>query len=162
MFKRIIEAAAGAVSWLTQASGDVVLDLSPRLQLDDYSCGVQSLAAILDYFDYEVDLDEVSAEVGLTRRGCDEYQLRRAIKAYGLRHRTMKNLTFAGIQRCIDDGAPILAAPNDTHWIVIRGYGADTIYVMDPTPSRAFAFGGAHNAEAFLSKWNRWGMAVGE
>lgn len=162
MLKGLLEGLLAGFNYLTESSADVVLNVRPRVQLDHYSCGAQSLASILDYYDYEVDEDEVAEAIRLTRNGVDEHDIRAGIRAYGLRHRSMRRMKFADIQRCIDKEQPILVAPQDSHWSVIYGYGDDSIYVMDPSLGRAFYYAGRRELSAFLQTWNRWGIAVYE
>jgi len=162
MLKAILETVARGLGGLHAGQDDVRLDIRPRLQLDDYSCGLQSLASILDYYDYAVDLDELADDIGLTEDGCDEDQIRRAIRAYGLKHRSMSRMSLAKIQQCIDDGEPILVAPNNGHWSVLYGYGEDSVYIMDPRVKQTFGRAGKNNLEQFLGSWNKWGIAVYE
>ncbi|MCX5742999.1 MAG: cysteine peptidase family C39 domain-containing protein [Proteobacteria bacterium] len=73
MLKRALEGLAHGLGYLRQSSDDIVLDLRPRLQLDGHSCGLQSLAAILDYYDFEIDLEELADDLGLTDDGVVGY-----------------------------------------------------------------------------------------
>lgn len=161
MLKRALEAVAHGVGRLRQSSDHMVLDVRPRLQVDGFSCGLQSLAAILDYHGFDVDLDELADDVGLTEDGCDENDMRKAIRAYGLKHRSMHRMSLRRLQTCIDDDEPVLVALNGGgHWSVAHGYGADCIYVMDPLPGRALVGGGRRSLDAFLESWDGWGIAV--
>lgn len=162
MLKRTIEGVAQGIAYLRKSSDDVVLDLKPRLQLDGHSCGMQSLAAILDYYDFEIDYDDLEETIGLNEDGCDEDQLRKAIRAWGLKHRSIRRMTLSLVQECINNEHPLLVAPRGTHWSVIYGYGDGVIYLMDPLPGRALRRAGKYDAETFLGSWNRWGIEVFE
>ena len=80
MLKKSVEAVAKVRAYLAESGHDTVLNVHPRHQLDGYSCGLQSLASVLDYYDFDVDLDELVDDIGLTEDGCDENQIRRAIR----------------------------------------------------------------------------------
>jgi ABC-type bacteriocin/lantibiotic exporter with double-glycine peptidase domain len=162
MVKGFLQGLLRRLYSFAESSDDVVLNIKPFVQLDDYSCGVQSLSSVLEYFGNDVDEDEVAEAAGLSRDGVDEWGIRSAIRQYGLRHRTMRRMKLADIQRCIDKDQPIIVAPQDTHWSVIYGYGEDSIYVMDPSLKKAFYFAGRRELGRFLDNWNRWGIAVYE
>jgi len=163
MLKALLEAASRGLNYISESSSDTVLNIHPRLQLDGYSCGLQSLASILDYYDYEVDLDELADDIGLTRDGCDEDQIRKAIRAYGLRYRTMNRAGMARLQGCIDRDHPVMVPINNNgHWAVFYGYGPSSVYLMDPKPQRAFTGAGQRSREAFRKIWNGWGLEIYE
>ena len=67
MLKRAAEAFASSVAYLRESSDDIVLNLKPRLQLDGYSCGMQSLASVLDYYGREIDYADLAVTIGLTK-----------------------------------------------------------------------------------------------
>lgn len=160
MLKRTIEAAAGVYGRMRASDDDVVLSLRPRVQLDGYSCGMQSLAAILDYYGFEIDYLDLEATIGLTTAGSDEHQLRAAIRAYGMKHRTWGRMSLNRLRSCIDKKHPVLVSVNDDrHWSVVYGYGDDAIYLMNPSLS-ALRHGGKRTEQAFAEYWDRWGVEV--
>lgn len=161
MLKRTIEVAFEAHGYFRESSSDTVLNMKPRIQLDGYSCGMQSLAAVLDYYDFEIDYDDLAATIGLTKDGCDEIQLRRAIRAYDMKHRTWSRMSLKRLRTCIDNEHPVLVSVNkERHWSVVYGYGDGVIYLMNPSLS-AFKHGGKRTEEEFLDYWDtRWGMEV--
>jgi predicted double-glycine peptidase len=162
MLRVLLEGLISGINYLTESKRDVVLNVRPHVQLDSYSCGAHSLASVLSYYGYETDEEEVAEAVNLTTDGCDENDIRRAIRAYGLRHRTMRRMSLRDIQRCIDKDQPIIVAPKDAHWSVVHGYGEKSIYVMDPAPTRALLRSSRRSLPQFLGSWNRWGIAVYE
>lgn len=162
MLKRTIEAAARVYGRLRASGKDVVLPLRPRVQLDGYSCGMQSLAAILDYYGFEIDYDDLEATIGLTMVGSDENQLRAAIRAYGMKHRTWGRMSLNRLRTCIDRAHPVLVSVNaGRHWSVVYGYGDDSIYLMNPSLS-ALRHGGKRTEQAFAGYWDRWGIEAFE
>ncbi len=161
--KNALQVTARVVAFIAESSDDTVLGVRPHLQIDGYSCGLQSLASILDYYKFDVDLNELASDIGLTDDGCDEDQIRKAIRAYDLRHRTLRNVSIGKIQECIDRGHPVLVPiNNDGHWAVVYGYGDEKVYLMDPKPSKAFSDAGRITLEEFLSVWDGYGIEVME
>lgn len=161
VLKKAIEAASGVIGKLRRKEDDVVLDLKPRVQIDGHSCGMQSLAAILDYYGFSIDYDELEETIGLTEEGSDEDQLRSAIRAYGMKHKTWHRTSLDRLRACIDDEHPVLVPVNqDRHWCVVYGYGDGVVYLMNPSIS-AVKHGGKRSEKAFLNYWDsRWGIEV--
>lgn len=161
MLKSVIDGIARGIGYLAESRSDVVLNLHPRVQLDGYSCGLQCLASVLEYYDH--DTDELEIDLGLTEEGADEDQLRTVIRSRGLRYRTHHKMSLERLQKCIDKDHPvILPVDDDRHWVVFYGYGRRGVYLMDPSIARAFSFAGQYTYQRFLRRWNGYGIEVYE
>ncbi|MCM2332654.1 MAG: cysteine peptidase family C39 domain-containing protein [Anaeromyxobacteraceae bacterium] len=136
---------------------DILKGFRRSVQFDDYSCGVQCTQAILDYFDVQVSASVLEKELGTTRRGTDEDQIRSVLRKNGLRSRSFDSATMRRLRNAIAAGSPVLVSVDSgKHWSVVYGYGKGTVYLADPS----FAVFATLTEERFLERWDGGGVVV--
>jgi len=127
------------------------------VQFDDYSCGVQCTQAILGYFGIRMFAAALEREMGTTRRGTDEDQIRSVLRKNGLRSRSFASATMRRLRNAIDADVPVLVSVDDGgHWSVVYGYGHGTVYLADPS----FAVFATLPEEEFKERWDGSGVVV--
>lgn len=161
MLRGIVGDVLNALGRMTGDPDDIVLDVEMNLQFDKYSCGLQSLAAVMGYYDMVDTRAELEDALGLTRDGCDQDQMRGALRCYGLRHRTMRRGSIKTLTKAIKRHHPVVVAlDDDSHWGVVYGCGEGSIYLMDPSLGKALRFIGRSDADDFLDRWDGYGIEV--
>lgn len=141
MLKKLFKATFDAVSdWtdcvatrvpLRRASGtdEVTLDLPGYAQLDTFGCGAVAGVMALKHFKPRASFYSFYARVSpLPENGTATYRLIRALRQSGLRVSERHDLSFADLCAAIDVGRPVIVAVHnpdaeDTHWVVVYGYG---------------------------------------
>ena len=136
-------------------------------QATDHTCGVASLQAILAY--YGVDCRE---DLLAQKLKADQYanidEIGNYMTGLGFTVKRHDNMSLAQLKDCIDRGQPLMVCvqawePEGTtleqyqncwdagHWVVVIGYDAQNIYVMDPSTAGNYAF--VPTAE-FMVRWH--------
>ena len=131
------------------------------IQWNTFGCGAECVRSVLDYYGMNhMSKSELYEELGTTPdEGTDEKKIKRFLQSYGLRTRQMYFGTFRKLRRAIDYGYPvILWIKKEDHWVVLKGYSDDAVYVMDPSafsvPRREWS--------TFKRKWRGYGIIVME
>lgn len=115
----------------------MILDIPRYWQKDRYSCGPRSLFCVAKYFDTGYSWREIKMLAKETADditdGINQYDMKKLVHFVGLKYRTIKNVTFRKIKNSIEWEIPIICTiDNGDHWIVIKGYDSEYIYINDP------------------------------
>ena len=98
------------------------------IQMEMAECGAAALSIILSYYGRYVPLEELRYQCGVSRDGCDAYNLTQAAKSYGL--------TADGYQLDLKDlyqlDSPFIVYWEGNHFVVVEGLHKDTVYINDP------------------------------
>jgi ABC-type bacteriocin/lantibiotic exporter with double-glycine peptidase domain len=132
----------------------VILPMRRVLQLDNYSCGLQSAYVILRYFGKVDSVDDVKYDGRLNiQKGIDTDYLLKILKTNGLVANINENATIDDITDALVEGNPILISiDNDEHWIVVYGFSEDRIFVLDSSLRSSVRC--SWSVEEFLKRWD--------
>lgn len=138
----------------------VLLRGFPRLlQLDRYSCAVQSACMILRYFRKGMPIRRIESELGTTAEdGTSRTQLTRLLVRRNLKVETVNRCTHQKLRDAIDSKAPVLVFVDQDHCAVLYGYFRGTFFVADPALNRAALV--AHSTAQFRARWDRVAIIV--
>lgn len=136
-----------------------ILNIERSLQLDSYSCVVQSTFAILKYYGKVKSINNVEKLLGTDTNGTSETALIKLFRRKGLKVSYRKTATFFTIKESIDEYvAPFLTTiDNGDHWIVVYGYSRTSIFVLDSSLKRPFV---KWSKTKFKSRWDKWGAII--
>jgi ABC-type bacteriocin/lantibiotic exporter with double-glycine peptidase domain len=136
------------------------LDMDRSMQLDGYSCGVQSTYSILKYYGKARSIDNVDNQLNAYDRGyASETSIYKLFRTRKLKISKRSKATIATIKEAIDDyEAPMLTTiDNESHWIVVYGYSKSKIYVLDSVGLRPFV---KWSKDKFKERWDNWGAII--
>ncbi len=129
------------------------------LQLDEYSCGVQSVYMILNYYDIDYKHKKLEKKLGTTEDGTDLKSIRALFKKHGLKTKIITNATLRDIKKAISEGFPILISVFEgEHWSTVYGYSDENIYIADPSVIKNIQV--KISKPKFKEQWDRWIMIV--
>jgi ABC-type bacteriocin/lantibiotic exporter with double-glycine peptidase domain len=157
----IADSIVNVVKWFEEWDSSAVALKGVRrsLQLDRYSCGVQSVKVILDYFSKRLSLEDIEQKLGTDENGTSPTAVRQLFRSLGLSISIEGQAELRDIKKMIDSGRPVLVSiANGEHWAVVYGYSKRSIYVADPSIEKNFCC--RMSKARFLRQWNRWMMAA--
>jgi len=144
------------------SADSVVLNMKRSVQLDNYSCGAQSVYMILNYFDKDKTLNEIKESLNTNESdGTDTKQILDYLVSNGLDVQINNKGAVSSIQAAIGNGYPVLITVDDgDHWAVVYGYSNDGIFVLDSSRSR---FLNQWGYGEFIKRWDdNWAAVVKE
>lgn len=132
----------------------------PRtIQLDDHSCGVQVLRAVLAYYERDVGVFDIHWELE-DKEGLADPLIREVLARHDLRCRLLQN-GWRKLEGAINREQPVIVSLDDEdHWAVVFGHSPSHIYLMDPSLRRLV--GHRVTRARFAKRWDNWGLAVRE
>lgn len=130
------------------------IDLPTITQRTNYTCGAAAVLSVAQFYGVgRAGEAEVAADMRMTLDGSDPVHLRRALARYGLSHREHRGMTDAELRAHVDARRPVIimlqawgdrrsyrAHWDDGHWVVVIGYDARGVFVMDPSVERKRGF----------------------
>lgn len=134
------------------------LEMKRFIQLDRYSCAIQTAYNVLDY--YGLIEDESELDKYAKYEGLGWPPLKRILNGYGIRITQKYGADEYDIKKAIDKGFPIITTINNgMHWIVIYGYSTTKgsishYYVSDPSVISSFSVKWA--LDKFKNKWKEY------
>jgi len=136
-----------------------ILNMDRSIQVDRYSCGVQSTSAILNYYGKAKSVNRIEKLLRTTDDGTDEQYIYNLFRDRGLIVFKRINVNFSFIKKAIDYyKAPILTTIDDErHYIVVYGYSKSEIFVLDPILFRPFV---KWSKKKFYQRWDYWGAII--
>ena len=103
------------------------------LQMEELECGAASLAMVLAYYKKWVPLDQVRTACGVSRDGCNAWNMLEAAKGYGL-----KGKGFRYSMERLRENAPFpcIIFWNNVHFVVLNGFKGNNVYINDPAEGK--------------------------
>ena len=102
------------------------------MQLEALECGAASLAMVLAHYGKWIPLEQVRSDCGVSRDGSNAKNIYRAAENYGLKVRAMK----MSPEKLREEGfCPCIIHWNMNHFVVLRGFRGDKVYINDPARS---------------------------
>ena len=103
------------------------------MQMENLECGAVSLSMVLAYYNKWVPLEEVRAECGVSRDGCNALNIAQAAQKYGL---TYKAFAYS-FESLVEKAAyPAIIFWNNSHFVVLDGFKKGYAYLNDPGTGR--------------------------
>jgi ABC-type bacteriocin/lantibiotic exporter with double-glycine peptidase domain len=160
----VLGSAAKRVEELTSRDA-VVLDGMPRcVQVNDWSCGVECVRAVLTYYDVPLSFQKIVRIAGATdEEGTPAGGIRKVLRRQGLTVHTFNKGRLRDLREAIDDGCPIIATVHDGgHYVVVYGYDSENLFVMNPSVNVTAMgrIGVRVDKRAFRNEWDGWGIVV--
>lgn len=143
-------------------SAVILTAMRRSLQLDTYSCGLQSCHIILDYYGKAGAPGDLKRQLGTDEEGTGEDEILGHFRKTGLAVNVIPKGTLADIRHAIDSGAPMLACTikKYDHSFVIYGYSESRIYMLDPSLKKLVRC--SMLKKDFSRYWSGWLAAVYE
>ncbi len=108
----------------------VIADKVPQImQMEALECGAASLAMICAYYGKWVPLEQVRADCGVSRDGSSALKVLRAARHYGFEASGYRYEPETLRENAV---FPCIAHWDFNHFIVVRGFKGDKVYVNDP------------------------------
>ena len=159
--KDLADSLANVVKLIEEwdSSAIILKGIRRSLQLDRYSCGVQSVRIILAYFGRSVSVDSIERKLETDEEGTSITAIRQLLKSRGLTTTIRVDATLRDIKRAIYSGCPVLVSfSHDEHWAVVYGYSKKAIYIADSSITKNLRC--RVSKARFLRQWDGWMMAV--
>ena len=103
------------------------------LQMEELECGAASLAMVLAYYKKWVPLEQVRTACGISRDGCNAWNILEAAKTYGLEGKGFRY----NLKRLQEKASfPCIVFWNMTHFIVLDGFKGNKVYINDPAQGK--------------------------
>lgn len=138
----------------------VMLDMYRVIQLDQYSCGIQSALVILKYFGKVNTINDILYDKRvLEEDGIDSNPLLNLIRSNGVKVTVNKNADLDDIKEALIECNPVLISVDEgEHWVVVYGFSEDRIFVLDSSLYSSIRCSWTY--EEFMDRWDDNWIAV--
>ena len=115
----------------------VLLHVPRLMQMDGYSCGLQSARMVAEFHGVEISHSRVERFAKQNRDGTETNPMVAFLRANGMtvRQYCEGEARIATILDALDKGLPIIVSVPE-HYLVVNGYDRNSLYVIDPSPHR--------------------------
>ena len=103
------------------------------LQMEELECGAASLAMVLAYYKKWVPLEQVRTACGVSRDGCNAWNILEAAKDYGLKGKGFR-YSMESLREKVS--FPCIVFWNRVHFVVLDGFKGNNVYINDPAEGR--------------------------
>ena len=103
------------------------------LQMEETECGAACIGMVLAHFGKVVPLEELRVACGVSRDGSNASAMLKAARGYGMQAKGYRR-PFAKLAE--GDLLPQILFWRFSHWVVLEGYGKDSVYINDPAEGR--------------------------
>lgn len=145
------------------------------MQANNYSCGVGSAQAVLQYFGTWGYQDEMARAMGTSANdGTHPARLTSYLNKQGLKAQVQENMTLTDLEKVVNEGNLTIIdyqayreSPNvdyatdweDGHYSIVVGYDKDKIYIEDPSMFGSVGFLGRNE---LLTRWRDYEIEQGK
>jgi len=151
-----VKVLSGAERRAARDPEDTILKFPHLVQLDGYTCAVQSAAAVLQYYGLKADPDRLERPLKTNpEEGTCLYDVARHLRRRGLKARVHDRAGKKLIQEALDEGSPVLVSVDGNHASVVFGYGPENLYLADPAKVRVI-----FSWDEFMDRWDRFAIPV--
>jgi len=138
----------------------VLPNIVRSLQLDFYSCGVQSVFVILNYFRKSPSVDTIERELQTDHTGTSLGAMERVFKKRGFKCWIIRKLSLKQIRDYIDADSSVLITTLDRwRYAVVYGYSEEHVFVVDPSV-RCNLFCRIPKKRFLEQQWDKWMMVA--
>lgn len=103
------------------------------LQMEETECGAACLGMVLAHYGRFVPLEELRQACGVSRDGSKASSMLKAARGYGMEGKGYRR-PFAKLAE--GDLLPQILFWRYSHWVVLEGYGKDSLLINDPAEGR--------------------------
>ena len=103
------------------------------LQMEETECGAASLGMVLAHAGRVVPLEELREACGVSRDGSNASMMLKAARAYGMEAKGFRR-PYAKLAE--GNLLPQILFWRYSHWVVLEGYGKDSLLINDPAEGR--------------------------
>lgn len=130
------------------------------IQLDTYSCGIQSAFVILKYFGKVETINDILYDKRILEKdGIDTIPLLNLLRSNGVKVKVNKNADLDDIKEALIERKPILISiDKGEHCVVVYGFSEDRIFVLDSSLTSSIKCSWTY--EEFLNRWDDNWIAV--
>lgn len=138
----------------------VILNMDRVIQLNRYSCGLQTALVILKYYRKIKSIDEIPYDRKLIKKeGIDTEPLLNLIKSKGVKVEVNEKADLDDIKDALRNAKPMFISIDEgEHWVVIYGFGHDRIFVLDSALTSSLNCSWSY--DDFLERWDENWIAV--
>ena len=101
-------------------------------QMEMTECGAASLGMILLYYGCYIPLEQLRVDTGVTRNGCNAYNILLGAENYGLRGKGIKTTS----NNLKTKKFPCIIHWESNHFVVLEGFSGNYAYINDPAQGR--------------------------
>lgn len=101
-------------------------------QMEMTECGAATLGMILLYYGCYVPLEQLRIDTGVTRDGCNAYNILLGAQTYGLKGKGIKT----SAQNLRSKTFPCIIYWRSNHFVVLEGFSGKYAYINDPAQGR--------------------------
>lgn len=129
------------------------------IQMDTYSCGVHSVAMILNHHGMKNKISALKQEMRCTsEKGTPVHEMIRALRKRTLNVRHQYRTRFRELQAYLKQGRLLLVHLDGDHFGVVYAVDKKYVYLADPSPFRLLGTRMTH--DKFRNRWTNWSLVV--
>jgi ABC-type bacteriocin/lantibiotic exporter with double-glycine peptidase domain len=128
-------------------------------QLDDYSCGSRCVYMVLRHRGRSCTHTKLKKDLKTDpQEGTSELTMRKVFRRRGI-HAKVRKLNWRKLLVELESGAQVIVTVDEgEHYIVVHGYGENTVHVADPIEYRPCRR--TMTRQQFLDRWDYWGLVI--
>ena len=131
----------------------LLVKINRSIQVDSFSCAVQAVYSILNYYNINRSHDEIASKLGTTEEdGTDTEPILNYLRSLKLKVIINEKATIDTIKESINKLSPVLITIDDwEHWVLIYGYSENRLFLLDSNKKRIL---NSIPHTEFLQRWD--------